>query len=447
MKKWLFFGLLGVLVLWLVGVYSTLPGTEASLTTAAQALLAKPEHLAAFDEVKVAFRGQEAQLNGPVTTQADKDKAAKLISNEVRVSNWFGNGLNPVVAVNNGLEVNNTRSYTKPLPWLVASVFSDQIRLAGTIADAAAIKAANEAVVKLAPAGKFISQVSENNSARPAADWAATLKNIPDLKAAAAKNSNEGVIAVSACNGQWTVFTGNESDINVANALVAAATETSSVSAALTDIRMWQAAEREKARVAKLPLAVAAVTVVPTAVHAFGALGDPTDRKALIDGLTKASPGRKVEDHTTLSGDVKPGADWAASLASLPTKIDAGASAVLRSGEKALVWTGTGAADGIKKEFAAVLPAAITAAALHEPIDTYFKEKKAADEALAVKAKADAEAKMAADKAKAEADAKLAADKAKMDAAKPANPTVPQPAPTAPPQPTVPPAAPAPLKP
>jgi outer membrane protein OmpA-like peptidoglycan-associated protein len=437
MKKWVLFGIIGVLVLWLLAAFWTLPGLESSLNAAAQAALAKPEHLAAFDEVKGTFSGQEAQLVGIVTTQADKDKAGQIISQDLRLTSGLGSSLNPVIAIRNGIEVNSGRAYAKPQPWLVVSAFADQVRLAGIVADTASNKAVSDSAVKQAPAGKFISQISENDKARPAADWATTLQAMPDLKTAKS-NAAEGIIAVSACDGKWTVFPGSTDDIAVANALGASATPTSSVSAALTDLRGWQAAEREKVRIASLPLAVAAVTIVPTAVHAFGTLGDPSDRKALIDGLTKSNPGRRIEDHTTLSGDVRPGADWTASLASLPTKIDAGASAVLRSGEKALAWTGTGAVDGIKKEFAALLPTAISPAALHEPIDTYLNEKKLTDEAAAKaaaeKAKTDASAKMAADQIKAEAAAKIAAEKAKAEAAKPAmvTPTATPPAAAAP---------------
>ena len=138
-KKYLQFGTVLVLLLWLGGTLVFLRPTEDKLTAAARLVLAdldqdgRNDLRNAYTAVNVAFSGQEATLRGMVSTEEDKKEAEKLIRTKVKVDGWLNGHLNPVTDVHNRIDVNPSKA-PRPQPWLVITLYGGNQRIDGLIA-------------------------------------------------------------------------------------------------------------------------------------------------------------------------------------------------------------------------------------------------------------------------------------------------------------------------
>lgn len=408
MKKWYLLGLLIVLLLWLAGAFILLPSTERALTTAATSALADPEHRLAFEDVKVMFSGQEALLTGEVASQADRQAAEALIAQKIRL----GSSLNPVIAVRNALVVSDEYALKHPKPWLMVLLTPNGPTVSGVLPKAADREAATKALgASLGASGAaLVNQIKsapELSNIRPAPDLTATLasRDVADLAARAKADARlRSAIAISACDGRWTLLPAETGIAAIATALGSAHPDLSLVSAAYAPLEALKVEQAEKERLALLPAPALGFAITGQTIRITGTLADQAARDALLKAITAKYPGLRPEDLTTISPTVKPVSDWTKALAECPK---AGTTPVIfglgSPDAKPVIWDGKATADTFAKTLASSGAGAVLSQPLFGALELFHKQK--ADEAAALaKAKADAEAK-----AKAEADAKAKA--------------------------------------
>ncbi len=377
MKKWIWMGLGGVLLLWLLGAAVMLPAVQAKLEKAASQKLARPEYTGAFDEVKVAFSGQDATLTGKVGSQAEHSQLTSLITDSLRTP---GSSLNPVGSVSNRVGVAYELSRLHPKPWLLIARYNDkQGVIAGVVPPEWKEKAVKAVEAKL-PDAKLIPAVNaklgSDDKPRAALDAASTLdaKAIPQLA--------DREIAVTSLDGHWTTFKATSDDTEIRNAIAGANAETADVTEALSPLRSLQAAEAEKIRQTTLPPSYGAVVALPESLYIYGLAGDGEAQRGLLTALSNAYPRRKIlTSAIKLSNDVRAAADWAPAVASLPKKDGEAFVAALKASatpaEQSAVFTGKGDLAAMQKALSGVLPATFDFATLWEPYGSWLKVKEA----------------------------------------------------------------------
>ncbi|MDB6139246.1 MAG: hypothetical protein JWO94_2318 [Verrucomicrobiaceae bacterium] len=369
MKKWIWVGLAGVVLLWALGAVSVLPSAQARLETAATAELGKPEYTGAFDEVKVAFSGQNATLTGKVGSQKDHAQLATLIAEKIRTP---GSSLNPVEEVTDHVGVAYELSRLHPTPWLLIARYAGQGIVGGVVPSDLKDKAARVLSDKLAGAkitSSLNATLDREGKPRPPADAGASLdaKAVPALA--------DGEIAVSALDGRWTSMKASIQDTEVSNAI---GIDSSAIIETLAPLRAMQAAEAEKVRQATLPPAYGAVAALPGSLHIFGLTGDGESQRNLLTSLSTAYPKRKIlTSAIKTSSDIRPGSDWAAALASLPKGDNDAFVAALPSGNKAVVFTGKDDEAAMEKALGSILPPSFNFSALWDPYASWLKAKEA----------------------------------------------------------------------
>jgi len=405
MKKWYLLGLLVVLLLWLAGAFILLPATEKALTTAATTALADPVHQQAFDAVKVSFSGQEALLTGEVASHSDRQAAEALIANDVRL----GSILNPVIAVRNAIVVSDEYALKHPKPWLMVLLTPTGTTVSGVLPKSEDREAATKALGASlgAPGAALVNQIKsapELSNIRPAPDLAATLasRDVADLAARAKADARlRSAIAISACDGRWTLLPAETGIAGIATALGRANPDLSLVSAAYAPLEFLKVDLAEKERLALLPAPALGFAITGQTIRITGTLADQAARESLLKAIAVKYPGLRPEDLTTLSPAVKPGSDWTKVLADAPKPGDSPVIFGLGSPDaKPVVWDGKATADAFAKTLASAGAAAVPSQPLFSALDLFNKQKA---DATAAAAKADADAKI---KAAAEAKAK-----------------------------------------
>jgi len=375
MKKWIWLGLAGVVLLWLLGAAAMLPAVQTKLETAAKLELSKPEYTGAFDQVQVAFSGQDATLTGKVGSQREHAQLTTIIAESVRTP---GSSLNPVSSVINRAGVAYELSRQHPKPWLlVARYGGKQGVIAGVVAPDLKDKAVKAVEARLADV-KFISSVNarlgSDSKPRPAPDAATTLdaKVLPQLA--------DGEIAVSPLDGRWTTFKASNEDIEISNALAGA--ESSDVIEALAPLRAMQAVEAEKVRQTTLPPSYGAVAALPDSLHIFGLTGDAESQRGLLTALSNAYPKRKIlTSSIKTSNDIRAAAEWAPLVASLPNKDGEAFIAAIKATDtpagRSATFVGKGDQAAMQKALVGVLPATFDFGSLWEPYGSWLKAKEA----------------------------------------------------------------------
>ncbi|MDB6116838.1 MAG: hypothetical protein JWO08_619 [Verrucomicrobiaceae bacterium] len=369
MKKWIWAGLAGVVLLWALGAVTVLPAVQSKLETAVKEELAKPEYSGAFEQVNVAFSGQDATLTGKVGSQQEHAQLSNIVAEHIRTP---GSSLNPVSSVTNTVGVAYELNRLRPKPWLLIGRYAGQGVISGVVPPELKDKAAQALGSKLTGA-KVLTLLNDKLEGKPrtALDANATLdaKNLPQLA--------DGDIAVSTLNGQWSSFKATSDDTDISAALTRASVDSGDVIEALAPLRAIQAAEAEKARQATLPLAYGAVTALPDSLHIYGLTGDSESQRGLLSALSAAYPKRRIlTSAIKTSNDIRPGSDWKAAIASLP-KDDSAFVAALPSGGKAATWSGKGDQAVMQKALAAALPPNFDFATLWEPYSAWLKAKEA----------------------------------------------------------------------
>ncbi len=370
MKKWIWLGLAGVVVIWALSAGIMLPAVQSKLQAAAIVELAKPQYTGAFDDVKVSFSGQEATLTGTVASQAEHDLLTSVIGSTMRTPD---SSLAPVTAVYNSVGVAYELSRQRPKPWLLLARYNGQGVIAGVLPADLKDKAVKALTDKLAGAkvtAQLNAKLGSDGKVRPAADAATTLdaKAVPQVA--------DGQVAVTAVDGQWVSLKITSKDTEISDALSSANVDSSEVVEAMAPIRALQAAEEEKAQNARLPAAYAGVVALPDALHIFGQAGDEESQRRLVSALSTAYPKRKVlTSAVRVSAETRRDADWTSNLATLPKGDNDAFVAALTAGGKPVVWTGKDDEPAMQKELAAALPPTFNYAALWMPYSAWLKSK------------------------------------------------------------------------
>lgn len=377
MKKWIWVGLAGVVLLWLLGAAVMLPAVQTKLEKAASLELAKPEYTGAFDQVKVAFSGQDAVLTGKVGSQGEHEQLTTIIAESVRTP---GSSLNPVSSVTNRVGVAYELGRLNPKPWLlIARYGGKQGVIAGVVPPDLKEKAVKAVEAKLTDV-KFIPSINaklgSDSKPRAPLDAAAALdaKTLPQLA--------DGEIAVSPFNGHWTTFKATSEDTEISDALTSASVAAADVIEALAPLRALQAVEVEKVRQTTLPPAYGAVVALPDSLHIYGLTGDVDSQRGLLSALSGKFPKRKIlTSAIKTSPDIRAAADWAPLVASLPNKDGEAFIAAIKvtdtPAERSATFTGKGDQAAMQKALAAVLPATFDFGSLWEPYGAWLKAKEA----------------------------------------------------------------------
>ena len=376
MKKWIWVGFAGVVLLWALGAWALLSAVQAKLETAASHELARPEYTGGFDQVKVTFSGQEATLTGKVGSQQEHDQLTTLITEGLRTPD---SGFNPVTAVVNHVGVAYELSRLQPKPWLLMARFGGEGIIAGVVPADLRDRATQVLSTKLTGlklTSKLNANLGSDAKPRPVLNATAAL----DAKAMPPLANDE--VAVSTLNGQWTSLKADSQDIDVSVALASASVDSSDVIDALAPLRAWQAAEAEKVRQTKLPPAYAGVVALPDSLHVFGLAGDDESQRRLLVALGASYPKRKVlTSAVKISNDVRAAADWASLVTTLPNKegeaFIAGLTAADKPLARAVTWDGKGDLAAMQKALGSVLPPSFNFATLWEPYGAWLKAKQA----------------------------------------------------------------------
>lgn len=368
MKKWIWLGLAGVIVIWALSAAVTLPAVQSKLQAAAAAELARPEYTGAFDEVKASFSGQEATLTGRVASQAEHDQLTTVIGSRMRTA---GSSLAPVTAVYNSVGVAYELQRQRPKPWLLLARHNGQGVIAGVLPPELKDKAVKALTDKLAGAKvtpQINTKLASDSKPRPALDANATLdaKAVPQVA--------DDQVAVTAVDGQWVLLKVTSKDTEISDALFTANVDSGEVVEAMAPIRAQQAAEEEKAQNAKLPPAYAGIVALPEALHIFGQAGDDESQRRLVSSLTAAYPKRKVlTSAVRVSNETRKDSDWASALAALPKGDNDAFIAAFTAGGKPVVWNGKDDEPAMQKALATTLPSTFNYAALWMPYVTWLK--------------------------------------------------------------------------
>ena len=387
MKKWIWYGVAGVVVIWLFAAWVLLPQTSRSLGELTQSLLGEAKHQGAFADTRVTFSGQEARLTGTVGSSEDRQLAGEITEKQVRATGDIGEKWNPVTAVDNQLRVDAGWNQEHPKPWLGAVLFGNEIKLSGIVASS---ELAGKAVIALKskmPGTEVADITLVRAGARPSLDWDGTLTAAPDLKSLPSV-AKSGTAAFSACDGKWTFCPGDADDDQIIKLASASGVEPSLALGLVNQLKDAKAQQDEKLRIASLPAAYAAVSVLPDAVHAYGHLFNADEKSRLRASLANAFPGRTIEEHIVTSGDVRPGADWAIPLSTLPSANQKAFSFSMVPGEKAALWSTGGTLAEMTQSLSPRLPATFEA---YPPLYSHFDGWR--KDTLAKEAKALAESK------------------------------------------------------
>lgn len=248
MKRYFQFGIVLVLLLWLVGILIYQGSTEKKLTAAARNLLADPEGdgksslTNPYQDVTVKFDGQHATLGGNVSSEKDKVEVVKLIAEKVRVESWLNGHLNPVMAVHADALTVNPKDGPRPRPWFILSLFGGNQRLDGLCGDPQQLDDLIKALAAKLPAPvpplTFNPQVLIDEKAMPLDKWDESIANLPDnLKE---HPNDRSLILVRAGDGTWNPLQPEATDEAVAAAFKGSAPDTSDIFLALKKLRAWK---------------------------------------------------------------------------------------------------------------------------------------------------------------------------------------------------------------
>lgn len=242
-NKYLSFGFVLVLLLWLVGTLVFLP-PQSKLETAARALLAdqdgdgRPDTRNAFSRVTVSFSGQEATLGGVVATDADKEQATNLVATQVKLDGWLNGHLCPVTAVHtDSLQVDPALS-PRPHPWFLITLYGGQQRVDGLLGSPDQLQELLAALAgKLPPPVMPIhKQVMISLDALSPAAWPATIANLPDLTS---HPQDRSLIVTGTGDGKWNQLP-PEATTEEVSAALGGVVANDEINHALGKLRTWK---------------------------------------------------------------------------------------------------------------------------------------------------------------------------------------------------------------
>jgi hypothetical protein len=337
--------------------------------------------------VKVSFSGQEAILDGKVASQADRERAGRVIAERVSVPG-LGSSFNPVSNVINRIGPSGEFARQHQQPWLLAILANGGVTIAGVLpSDQERATTLQALKSKLAPPPVvLVDKLTAPAGARAAIDLESTLKNVPDLAAAALANADHAVLVTSTCDGTWSpVSPASIDDGALLAKLSSAQPDTETLFAATAPLRQWQADEARRKLIAALPMPVVTVGLMAESLHAHGMVGDTESRVKLLAALTAAFPKLKVVDHVDVGPTVKPEMDFAKAIADAPKTMNEPLTAfVMKPDTKPAVWDGKGELAALKK--------ALTAEGSNEAIAQLLWDEMTAEKAARTEREAKAKA-------------------------------------------------------
>ena len=251
MKKWILWGAVGVVVIWLFAAWILLPQTSRSLGKFTQSLLGEARHQGAFADTRVTFSGQEARLTGTVGSSENRQLAGEITEKQVRARGEIGEKWNPVTAVDNQLRVDAGWNQEHPKPWLGAVLFGKEIKLSGIVASSELAGKAVSALRSKMPGTEVADITLVRAGARPSLDWDGTLTAAPDLKSLPSAAAS-GTAAFSACDGKWTLCPGDADDAQIIKLASASGVEPSLALGLVNQLKDAKAQQDEKLRSATL---------------------------------------------------------------------------------------------------------------------------------------------------------------------------------------------------
>jgi len=284
-----------VLVLWLGGAMHYLPRVEDSLREAARASLDAGDAAGAFAGVEVEFSGQEAVLTGRVVSEELRAEAEAIVREQVRPGNGLGKTLNPVIAVDNRVEVLPATGDGVPGPWAVVMRRGERGAVAGHVATGAWKDDLLKEVAGQVPGTRWQSEFFElHRWDQPGWPWRATLHDVPG-EALAAADDLTTVVAVTRFDGTWRILGPNADAAEVQAALgrVADGETVGHLLAALREPEGKPVPQPERVVPETAPYLVWALG--GDRIDLFGKVRDFADVAKLTDAAKRAFPDRSVE--------------------------------------------------------------------------------------------------------------------------------------------------------
>lgn len=249
-KKYYFFCLALLLLLWAAIVALTLPSTQKALADEVRKQIDLPQHDGVYDAVKFHVSGQEVTLEGYVATEEEKVACGKWIAENIRIKDQQPQR-NPITAVHNKIEVNRDLAPKRDYPWLIATVYGPDKRIEGVLKQSSQRIAILSAMEQQFPAPNQLAkdrsnQIIVNEKSWPAADWDQTLAHLPDFKKLLEGKTDKAarVIAATLVDGTWKTFPPEATDEELAAFLAPSHVSTNQIALAVQNLRtMLSAAE------------------------------------------------------------------------------------------------------------------------------------------------------------------------------------------------------------
>jgi outer membrane protein OmpA-like peptidoglycan-associated protein len=211
-----------------------LPLTEDQLTSEVNKQLLLPVNDGVFQNVNVKFQGQEATLRGFVATQEEKNIAEKITADKVRLIDQTGENLNPVIEVHNEILVDADKAPARARPWMIISIFGGNKRVDGCLKSVDQRIQILTTIEAKTPKGAMKEQVMIDGKSLPVTDFDSTVKNVPSFADVAVDHK---AIAVTTCDGKWTLFPGNATDAEIITALAPSKIQPNEINNALAESR------------------------------------------------------------------------------------------------------------------------------------------------------------------------------------------------------------------
>jgi len=300
--------------IWCLGALVLLPRMEEKLTQAARTALDSQRTLQnRLSGLHIAFEGQIAHLSGKVRTAQDQLVIRTTIENLVRaptlIASGLGERLNPVIAVQNDVEV-------APFPpgWLILAANGPKAQLLGTVATDLEARDLTRSISEswIAKGGSARGELNANLDLHDDASGVrTTLDTLPAPSGVAMHLARLG--------GPWQAlpFTASDTDLHTQASSfgITDAEWTAQVLPLLHQLRSQHltAAKQtqEATRVSTLPPGHLFIAVRDQRITLRGEVGTAAIKRALIDQALTTFPTYRIHDDIRISSSRHPAADFA----------------------------------------------------------------------------------------------------------------------------------------
>ncbi len=308
--------------IWCLGALVLLPRMEEKLTQAARTALDSQRTLQhRLSGLHIAFEGQIAHLSGKVRTAQDQLVIRTTIENLVRaptlIASGLGERLNPVIAVQNDVEVS-----PYPPGWIILAANGPKAQLLGTVATDLEARDLTRSISEswIAKGGSTKGSLQANLDIHDDATGVrTTLDTLPSPLGVA--------IHLARLGGSWQTlpFTASDEELHTrAEAFgITDAEWAAQVLPVVKELRIQHltAAKQtqEATRVSMLPPGHLFIAVRDQRITLRGEVGTAAIKRALIDEALSTFPSYRIHDDIRISSSRRPAAEFAPlTLALLP---------------------------------------------------------------------------------------------------------------------------------